>query len=252
MAPKNLDDVKARFAAGRGIWDEDWESLWRLNPTYLERYLSIRDASQNTRHLSPKVQEFIYLACAACTTHIHAPAIRAHTKAALQAGATQEEIFDVIGLTYLVGIHTVTNGARILMELQEELGIQDSGPSDLDDEKKRIKDSFVRQRGFWTDTWNPVLDLNPHFFEAYTEFSAQSAQANVLDAPTRELITCAFDASTTHLYHTGTKIHMRNALKLGATPGQVMEMLEIVSLQGIDGVVTAASILSDEVSAHRT
>jgi alkylhydroperoxidase/carboxymuconolactone decarboxylase family protein YurZ len=40
---------------------------------------------------------------------------------------------------------------------------------------------------------------------------------------------------------------MRNALNLGATPGEIIEMLEIVSLQGIDGVSLAAAVLSAEL-----
>jgi alkylhydroperoxidase/carboxymuconolactone decarboxylase family protein YurZ len=160
-----------------------------------------------------------------------------------------EEVLDVIGLTYLVGIHTVTNGTRILLELQEELNMSSpQQPLQFDPDRQRIKDEFICQRGFWTDTWNPILELNPSFFEAYSNFSSQSVKANVLEPKVRELITCAFDASTTHLYHLGTKIHMRNALNLGATPGEIIEMLEIVSLQGIDGVSLAAAVLSAELN----
>ena len=40
---------------------------------------------------------------------------------------------------------------------------------------------------------------------------------------------------------------MRNALQLGATPEEVLEMLEITSLMGIDGVYASAPILYEHL-----
>jgi len=242
--------LKQRFIAQRGSWDRDWEAILNLNPDYFEAYINIRDVSQTKNRLSPKVQEFIYIAVAASTTHIHAPGVRAHIQAALAVGATADEIMEVIGLTYLVGIHTVTLGAPILLELMEEEGISRNGDANLDEERQQIKDKFVKRRGFWTDTWNPLLELDPKFFEAYVDFSSLPSKTGVLEPKVRELVTCAFDAATTHLYGRGTKIHMRNALRLGATPDEIMEMLEITSLMGIHGVTVSALLLTEQLNAE--
>jgi hypothetical protein len=43
---------------------------------------------------------------------------------------------------------------------------------------------------------------------------------------------------------------MRNALQLGATAEEVMEMLEITSLMGIDGVTTGLGQLMEEASTN--
>jgi alkylhydroperoxidase/carboxymuconolactone decarboxylase family protein YurZ len=238
--------LQQRFADLRGIWTPEWEAILKLSPAYFKAYLNLHAASQNKNHLSPKMQEFIFIAVAASPTHIHIPAIKAHIQAALTLGATAAEITEVIGLTTLLGIHTVTLGAPILLELMEEEGIKNTTGVDSS-ERQRIKDNFIQQRGFWTDTWNPILDLDPHFFKAYVDFSSLPSQTNVLDPKDRELITCSFDAATTHLYARGTKIHMRNALKLGASPGEVMEMLELTMLMGIHGVVVAAPLLLEQL-----
>jgi len=246
----SLDQTQARFQQRfvelRGIWTPEWEAILKLNPAYFEAYLNLHTVSQSRNRLAPKIQEFIFIAVAASPTHIHVPGIKAHIQAALALGATAAEVTEVIGLTTLLGIHTVTLGAPILLELMEEEGIKNATGVD-DTERQRIKNNFVRQRGFWTDTWNPILDLDPGFFEAYVEFSSLPSKTNVLDPKDRELITCAFDAATTHLYARGTKIHMRNALKLGASPGEVMEMLELTMLMGIDGVVAAAPLLLEQL-----
>ncbi len=246
LLDKSQEQLRQQFIGLRGIWTPEWEALLKLNPAYFEAYLKLHAASQNKNHLKPKVQEFIFIAVAASPTHIHVPGIKAHIQAALALGATASEITEVIGLTTLLGIHTVTLGAPILQELMEEEGIENTSSVD-DSERQRIKDNFIRQRGFWTDTWNPILDLDPHFFEAYVDFSSLPSKTNVLSPKDRELITCAFDAATTHLFARGTKIHMRNALKLGATPGEVMEMLELTMLMGIHGVVVASPLLLEQL-----
>ncbi|KAJ5924900.1 hypothetical protein N7454_007539 [Penicillium verhagenii] len=249
-------NIQSRFLSTRGVWNDDWAALLQQSPAFFEHYLSIRAAAGLGRNRLPaKIQEFICIAVAACTTHIHGPAIRCHIQAARAIGATAEEIMDVIGLTALVGIHTVTLGAPILQELIEEESIateSDGGETEsLKQERQRIKDDFIRARGFWTDTWNPLLELDPVFFEAYSKFSANASHCSSLEPKYRELIICAFDAATTHLYRRGTKIHMRNALRLGATPGEVMEMLEITSLMGIDGVTMGAAFLVEDLACEK-
>ncbi|TVY13626.1 hypothetical protein LARI1_G008104 [Lachnellula arida] len=248
---KSQERLRQQFIGLRGLWTPEWEAILTLSPAYFEAYLKLRAASQNKNHLKPKLQEFIFIAVAASPTHIHVPGIKAHIQAALKLGATTAEITEVIGLTTLLGIHTVTLGAPILLELMEEEGIVHSCGVD-ESERQRIKDSFIRQRGFWTDTWNPILDFDPHFFQAYVDFSSLPSKTNVLNPKDRELITCAFDAATTHLYARGTKIHMRNALKLGATPGEIMEMLELTMLMGIDGVVVASPLLLNQLELEET
>jgi alkylhydroperoxidase/carboxymuconolactone decarboxylase family protein YurZ len=54
---------------------------------------------------------------------------------------------------------------------------------------------------------------------------------------------CAFDAAATHLYVPGLKLHMRNAIRYGATADEIMALLEIVSLIGIHGALAAAPVL---------
>jgi len=246
--------LQQRFVELRGVWTPEWEALLKLDPSYFSAYVNLQSIAQSRKHLSAKLQEFIYIAVAASPTHIHVPGIKAHIQAALTLGATAAEITEVIGLTTLLGIHTVTLGAPVLLELMQEEGIstESFAESAPEAEKERIKEAFIRQRGFWTDTWNPILTLDPYFFEAYVDFSSLPSKTGVLDPKDRELITCAFDAATTHLYARGTKIHMRNALRLGATPGEIMEMLELTMLMGVHGVIVAAPILLEQLGIEES
>jgi alkylhydroperoxidase/carboxymuconolactone decarboxylase family protein YurZ len=73
----------------------------------------------------------------------------------------------------------------------------------------------------------------------------------VLKPKVKELMYCAFDAAATHLYVPGLKLHMRNALRYGATKEEIMEMLEIVSVIGIHGAQLAAPLLEQALDAAR-
>ena len=66
--------------------------------------------------LEPKVLEFIAIAVDASCTHLYAPGVRRHVAKALELGATAEEIAAVLQLTSVLGIHTMSVGAPILLE----------------------------------------------------------------------------------------------------------------------------------------
>ena len=50
------------------------------------------------------------------TTHLWSTGARRHIQNALEAGATKEEILEVIQLTSIMGIHSMNMGVPILME----------------------------------------------------------------------------------------------------------------------------------------
>lgn len=71
----------------------------------------------------------------------------------------------------------------------------------------------------------------------------------------KELIYCAFDAASTHLYVPGLKLHMKNALGYGAMPHEIIEVLELATLLSIHTAHVAAPIIEEMVkttpeSAH--
>jgi alkylhydroperoxidase/carboxymuconolactone decarboxylase family protein YurZ len=64
----------------------------------------------------------------------------------------------------------------------------------------------------------------------------------------KELVYCAFDAAATHLYVPGLKLHMKNALKYGGTPEEIMEVLEIATQLSLHTSNVAAPILAERLA----
>jgi alkylhydroperoxidase/carboxymuconolactone decarboxylase family protein YurZ len=243
--------IKDEFVAVRGTWGEPWQRMLELDPAFVEAYLHFSGVPwTSASHLEPKVKEFIYIAADAAATHLYEPGIRQHIVAALRHGATPAEIMEVLELTSTLGIHACNIGVPLLIEVLEEEGVR-KGPAPLSERQEKLKADFAATRGYWHEFWEGILELAPDLFEAYLEFSSVPWKTGTLEPKVKEMIYVAFDASATHLYVPGLKLHLRNAVRLGATQEELTEVLSIVSVIGIHAATTAAPILAD-VLAQRT
>lgn len=109
--------------------------------------------------------------------------------------------------------------------------------------QEEIKAEFVRVRGTWGDSWQGILELDPEFLAAYLNFSAVPWRKNHLDDKIKEFIYIAVDAAATHMYLPGVRQHIKAALKLGATPQEIMEVLELTATLGIHAMNIGVPIL---------
>lgn len=234
--------ARAAFARSGGTWNPAWDSLLRLDPGFVEAYAGFAAVPWQKNHLPNKVKAFIAIAADAAATHLYAPGILEHIRVALANGATREELTEVLELISTVGIHASNVGVPVLLEVLEEEGMR-IAPEPLDARRQALKTSFIDNRGYWHPSWEGLLELDPELFEAYVEFSSVPWRTGVLEPKVKEFMYCAFDAAATHLYVPGLKLHMRNALRYGATQEELMEMLEIVSVIGIHGALVAAPLL---------
>ncbi|MBM84845.1 MAG: gamma-carboxymuconolactone decarboxylase [Rhodospirillaceae bacterium] len=117
----------------------------------------------------------------------------------------------------------------------------------LSEHQKRMKAEFIENRGYWYPFWQQVLELSPEFFEAYCTFSSVPWKTGPLEPKVKEMIYVAMDIATTHLYMPGTRIHMANALRYGATKEELLELLQIVSVLGIHSMTEGLPVLLEEL-----
>jgi alkylhydroperoxidase/carboxymuconolactone decarboxylase family protein YurZ len=238
-------DLREAFIEARGFWTPLWEGVLELDPDFFEAYVSFSSVPWSKGTLEPKVKELVYIAMDAAATHLFVPGIRQHIRNALEHGATREEIMEVLELTSTLGIHACNIGVPILVEELEAAG----QPLDreLSDRQRALQADFTAKRGYWHQFWDDVLALDPDFFEAYTQFSSVPWTSGVLEPKVKELIYTAFDVAATHLYEPGLRQHIRNALDLGATKEEIMEVIELVSVIGIHSCAVGVPILLEEL-----
>jgi len=113
---RRREEIRRSAIENRGYWNESWDAMLEMDPDFVEAYVRFSGVPWEHGHLSPKVKELIYIAIDAATTHLHMPGLRNHIRAALRAGATREEILEVIELVSVLGIHSATMGMPVLAE----------------------------------------------------------------------------------------------------------------------------------------
>jgi alkylhydroperoxidase/carboxymuconolactone decarboxylase family protein YurZ len=102
-----------------GQWNVAWDPFFELDPAWTDEFMATGGSIYTSGVMSPKDTELISLAFDASFTHMYAPGTRRHIHNALQAGATMEEIMEVLKLCVAQGVQACNMAIPIL---QEELG----------------------------------------------------------------------------------------------------------------------------------
>lgn len=240
-------ELKENFVKERGYWNDFWDGLLALDPEFFECYLNFSVVPWKNGTLEPKIKEFMYIAIDASTTHLYEPGLRIHLENALKYGATKDEIMEVYQLTSVLGMHTITMGVPALIDEMNNAGLGDQIDRSYSERQLEIKEEFVKHRGYWSDFWDDLLALDPEFLSIYQKFSSLPWERGHLEPKVKEFIYIAIDVATTHLYEPGLRIHIKNALKYGATVQEIMEVYQLVSVLGMHTCTMGVPVLIDEL-----
>jgi alkylhydroperoxidase/carboxymuconolactone decarboxylase family protein YurZ len=241
-----IESLIDEFIRLNGYWNADIDHALRVDPEFFAAYLKLSSPPTRPRTLDSKTRELVLIAVNAAVTHLREPEISEHMRCALRLGASRAEILEVLQLVSVLGMHGFMLGAPILMR---ELGGVEAPAGDSSEKADKIKRQFMEGRKYWSELLEDMVSASPEFFEAYGEFSSVPWRTGTLDPKTREFIYVAIDASTTHLHVEGLRIHMKNALRHGATLVELVEVLQIVSCIGIQSWFTGVRLL-DRTSAE--
>lgn len=91
----------------------------RLSPGFAKAYLAYERIPYETGPLPRKVKEFVRIAVAGAPTILDRETLKEAIAAALDAGASPEEISDVLQLSSAIAIHTCTGAVPALLDMIE-------------------------------------------------------------------------------------------------------------------------------------
>lgn len=118
--------------------------------------------------------------------------------------------------------------------------------------KRRVSRTPYTDRQIRSGDWNPLWDTvrrwDPEFIEAYLTFRSVPHRKRHLPRKVKEFIMIAINAATTHLYAPGVRRHMQNALRLGATREELLEVIQLTTVMGIHSINLAVPILAEEIA----
>ncbi len=111
-----IDRLKAT-----GNWNPAWDVFAELDPAWTEKFLDMGLTPVARGVIDPKTWELIAIAVDASCTHLYAPGVRRHVRKALELGVPKEQILAVLQSVTVLGIHSMSLGAPILVEEAERL-----------------------------------------------------------------------------------------------------------------------------------
>lgn len=228
-----------------GPWDDGALAQLRTwEPAWAETCTRMATNPWRSGVLPRRLVELIGIALNAACTNLNADGTRRHIRAALQAGATREEILVVLKCAAVMSIHSCSLGAPILLEEAKAAGVQPQPKASAEtpacDKMKAI--------GQWNTAWDPFYALDPVWTDEFMSTGIGVYASGVLPAKEIELLSIAFDASYTHMYAPGTRRHIVNAMKAGATLEEIMDVLKLCVVQGVQACNLGVPILAEELA----
>ena len=229
---------------GSGPPDAAWSQLREWDPDWAAKYHHMATNPWTNGILSVKEIELICIAVHVACTSLNATGVRRHVRAALEAGATRDEIVELIKMGAVLAIHSCSLGAPILLEEAKAAGVRPAGrgkgaPTPYCDQMRAI--------GQWNTAWDPFFEMDPVWTDQFFALGAAIYQQGVFTPKFIELLSIAYDASFTHMYEPGTRRHIRTALQLGASMEEIMEVLKLCVSAGEEACSLAVPILAEEL-----
>lgn len=232
---------------GEGPWGSALAQLRQWDPKWAATCLKFSTNPWTGGVLPRKLVELVCIALNVSPTNLNPEGTRRHIRAALQAGASRDEILFVIKMAAVVGIHSCSVGAPILLEEAKAAGVK---PAPRTVVPTPICDK-ARAMGAWSPAWDPFYELDPQWTDQYLTTGLFEHVGNVPFTPKEvELIDLSFNASYTHLYAPSMRRHIQLAFKAGATMEEIMEVLKICVVQGVQACNLGVPILAEELATR--
>jgi alkylhydroperoxidase/carboxymuconolactone decarboxylase family protein YurZ len=238
------DKCGTKAADPMGPWDSALEQLRQWDPDWTEACEKMALNPWTGSVLSRKLIELIGVALNAACTSLNPEATRRHIRAALEAGATRDEILVVLKCATVLSIHSCSLGAPILLEEAKAAGVT---PMPRKAREATPACDKMKAVGQWNAAWDPFFELDPVWTDQFMATGLQIYAKGVLPPKEIELLSIAFDASYTHMYAPGTRRHIKGALKAGASVEEIMEVLKICVAHGVQACNLAVPILAEEL-----
>ncbi len=229
-----------------GPWDPALAQLRAWDPDWADSCVKMTTNPWNSGVLPRKFIELVGIGLNAACTNLNPAGTRRHIRAALAAGASREEILFVLKAASLMAIHSCSLGAPILLEEAKAAGAKAAPPSSA----ATPACDAMRAVGQWNTAWDPFFELDPAWTDEFFAAAIPMYKSGVISPKELELLSIAFDASYTHMYAPGTRRHIRAALKLGATIEEIMEVLKLCVVQGVQACNLGVPILAGEFAAR--
>jgi alkylhydroperoxidase/carboxymuconolactone decarboxylase family protein YurZ len=225
--------------------DPAYDTLAQWDSNFAAKFGTVYSNPWTSGILPLKEVEMIALVINIACTNLQAAGTRHHIRAARAAGASHAELLTLIEFGTLLSIHSASLGAPMILDAINDVGV--NLRPELEARAKAVPTPScdkLKASGSWNAGWDAFFLIDPVWTEQY--FTAYFALTAPFPPRLNELLSLAVDASITHMYAPGTERHTYGALKVGATPQEIMEVLKLCVSFGIESLRMGVPILAEE------
>jgi alkylhydroperoxidase/carboxymuconolactone decarboxylase family protein YurZ len=232
-------------------WETALNKLREWDPVWAEQCVKMTTNPWLEGVLETKFIELVCIGLNSNHANLNPDGTRRHVRAALAAGASREEILFVLKVASVMAIQSFMFSSPILLKEASLGSLEGEGKT----RAKRLREAGgaipaverMKAIGKWNEEWDALLFFSPVWTEQY--------MASVIDLYTMsgfppkqvELLCLAFDASYTNMYGFGTRYHIKNAMKAGATLEEIVEVLKLCVIQGVQACNLSVLVLAEEL-----
>ena len=226
--------IKALFIAERGYWRPWTETMLEACPGFVQQYARYAGHPARTGPLSARMVELIYVALDASSSHLFEPGLHTHMKRALEVGATQADIFDVLHLVAVQGVAGVCQATDILGEF-----IDLSAWAAIDPKLQARIDGLGAAHAL---RLGAVARLDPGYAEVLLDFIERGGPGSGLTPAERSLVQLALHACFTAFNPDAIRQVLPTALSQGLTAGELLQAIALGAHLAVHGSALGANV----------
>lgn len=209
-------------------------TILSLEELRAEALITIRKIEEGQK-LEPVARALVALSVSISVTALRSADIRSRIAEAFDAGASVDQIEEVIALASGLGVHSLMASQVAVVEEASRRGLIDA-LIPLDHERQILWDKCVGGDPFWAGFsehfpgfLDAMLRLSPKVFEGFFAYCAIPWSIGTVRARVKELCAMACDATPAHRFRPGFRLHLVNAIKLGAGRQEILDVLDIAA-----------------------
>ncbi|MGE3691053.1 MAG: carboxymuconolactone decarboxylase family protein [Novosphingobium sp.] len=175
------------------------------------------------------------LAVAVSVTLLDRDLIEAGVSAAFDAGASVEQVQEIIALSSGLGVHSLMASSVPVLNEAARRGLLDER-APMDDIRQALWDKHIGHDPFWVafsehvpGFLDAMLRLSPDIFVGFFEYCAIPWKSGTVRARVKELAALACDATPSHRFAPGFRAHLSNAIRLGVGRKAILQTLDIAA-----------------------
>ncbi|MDR6538817.1 carboxymuconolactone decarboxylase family protein [Variovorax soli] len=227
--------TKAFFIAERGYWRPWCETMLAACPGFVQHYARYAGYPAHTGPLTQRMVELIYVALDTSSSHLFEPGLHTHVKRALEVGATQADIFDVLHLVAVQGIASVCQATDILAEFTGS-----SEATAIDEHLQARIDSLGPAHAL---ALTSVARMDPGYAHVLLDFVEHGCPGAGLTPAERSLVQLALHACFTAFNPGAIRQIVATALAQQLTPAELLQAIQLGAHLAVHGTALGTNVL---------